>query len=326
VRRRWALPVALVFGLVTLGAASPAHAVVPGPNGRIASTVPGPNGRIAYARFNPAVGDDAIFTANSDGTDEVEVFAGPAEAPRWFPDGSRIAIVCFQGNFEFVRNCTMNPDGSDFVQLVPDPTLNQGVGAWSPDGMRIAFEGWDDVNPDRTPGVFSMRSSDGGDLVRITTSPYGGHDIAADYAPDGSRLVFIREDPLKLKDPTALFVVNVDGTGLRQLTPWGLQANDPRWSPDGTRIVFASKGAIFLINVGGTGLVKIRQDPAGGASFSPVWAPDGTRILFADFLITPPHEGQEDLYTMNPDGSSITRVTNTSDFEESPDWGTNQAG
>jgi Tol biopolymer transport system component len=309
------------LGVLLAGVLSVGAAVAAGP---ARATVGGANGQIAFALFNPAVGDNAVFTARPDGSDQREVFPGPAEGPRWSPTGSRIAMVCFEGNFEFVRNCTMNPDGSRFVQLRPDhPTLNQGVGPWSPDGARLAFEGWDDAHPDVVPGVFTMRSRDGGDLERVTSNPYGGHDIPADYAPNGRRLVFIRDDPSQDNDPTALFTVHLNGTGLRQITPWALSANDPRWSPSGNRIVFAAEGAIFLINPDGTRLVKIQQPARFGFSFSPVWSPDSTRILFASVVFDRRHpDGQEDLYTMNPNGSHIAQITDTPEFEESPDWGT----
>lgn len=322
-RTRTASPVnaRAALGVLLAGVLSVGAAVLAGP---ARATVGGANGRIAFALFNPAVGDNAVFTAMADGSDQREVFPGPAESPRWSPTGRRIAMVCFEGNFEFVRNCTMNPDGSRFVQLRPDhPTLNQGVGPWSPDGTRLAFEGWDDAHPDVVPGVFTMRSRDGGDLQRVTSNPNGGHDIPADYAPNGRRLLFIRDDPSQDNDPTALFTIHLNGTGLRQITPWALNANDPRWSPTGNRIVFAAEGAIFLINPDGTRLVKIQQPARGGFSFSPVWSPDSTRILLASIVVDRRHpDGQEDLYTMNPNGSHIARVTDTPEFEESPDWGT----
>ena len=300
----------LVVGAAIPGSTAPAHA-----------KAPGSNGRISFTRYNPAVDDGAVYTANPDGTDVVEIYPGPAEQPRWSPDGSRLVIACPQD--PFVRNCTMNPDGSGFVALLPDTTLNQGVGGWSPDGTRLAFEGWDDVHPEDTPGVFTMRATDGGDLTRVTANPYGDHDIPADYAPDGARLLFLRGDAVHSR--AALFVVNVDGSGLRQLTPWGLDAEaEASWSPDGRQIVFAAKGAIFLINQDGSGLVKIHQDTQTGFSFAPCWAPDGTRILFDDRVVDHGERRRPDLYTMNPDGSGILQVTNTPVRESWPDWGTYQ--
>src|SRR5215210_7458512 len=66
---------------------------------------------------------------------------------------------------------TVNMSGADFSRLaLTDPTLNLVPDAWSPDGSRIAFEGWDDADPDRT-GIYTAHASDGSDLTRVTTRP-----------------------------------------------------------------------------------------------------------------------------------------------------------
>src|SRR5690348_512415 len=98
-RLKVVLTALLVAGAAVTATTPPAHA-----------TAPGSNGRIVLGRYNPAVDDDSVYTANPDGTDVIEIYPGPAEAPRWSPDGSRLAIACSQG--AFVRNCKMNPDGS----------------------------------------------------------------------------------------------------------------------------------------------------------------------------------------------------------------------
>jgi len=56
-------------------------------------------------------------------------------------------------------------------------------------------------------------------------------------------------------------------------------------------------------------------------SFAPSWSPDGDKILFGRYV---QHLGQEDLYTMNRDGTGVRQVTHTPDFEQWPDWGTHQ--
>src|SRR5438045_918968 len=130
--------------------------------------VRGTNGRIVFGRFDPAVGDFHIFTAKPDGTDEVQLLPGIAECPRWDPDGDRIQ-VCVSNSKGLLRPATLRPDGSDFTLLDnPDPTLNLACWAWTSRGARLACEGWDDVHPNRPPGVFTVRSSDGDDLVRVT--------------------------------------------------------------------------------------------------------------------------------------------------------------
>jgi TolB protein len=93
---------------------------------------------------------------------------------------------------------------------------------------------------------------------------------------------------------SAIFVVRVDGTGLRQLTPWGVQANDADWAPDGTRLVFQSENHhngnnadLYVVNADGSDLTRITHNPPTAAfgdgteptrelSTDPAWSPDGS--------------------------------------------------
>jgi Tol biopolymer transport system component len=196
--------------------------------------VRGSNGRIVFGRFDPAVNDFHIFTVNPDGANEVQLLPGIAECSRWSPDGEKIQICVFNPK-GLLRPATLNPDGSDFRLLDnPDPTLNLGCWAWSSRG-RLAFDSWDDVHTQRPAVVFTVRSSDGGDLVRVTANPYGGHDIPGDYSPDGSRIVFGRENPNVHQ--FALFVVNADGSELHRVSAWQPDFGSASWSPDGQWIL-----------------------------------------------------------------------------------------
>jgi Tol biopolymer transport system component len=62
------------------------------------------------------------------------------------------------------------------------------------------------------------------------------------WSPDGTKLVFVRHmSQPPPRGRLALFLINSDGTGERQLTPSALQAADhPDGSPDGKRILFRS--------------------------------------------------------------------------------------
>jgi TolB protein len=284
--------------------------VVLGLVGYAPATVPGTNGLIVWGRFNPEIGDDDIYTANPDGTDEVKV-AGPSECPRWSPDGNRIVLPGIT---------VINWDGSNPVQFSSGTTQNFGCAIWSADGSRIAFESWDDANSNFVPGVFSIRSSDGGDLKRLTAAT-AGHDIPGDYSPDGTRLVFLGGAPHK---KGAIFVANADGTDRRQITPWGLAPGDfaPRWSPDGSRIVFVSNGSLFLVNPDGSDLRKVFQDTGGRLDLAPAWSPDGKKILFVRIVFAgQPFE--QSLYIVNTDGTALTQVRgpHTSGPVQHPDWG-----
>src|SRR6188472_3727303 len=57
-----------------------------------AAMPPASNGRIAFTRFDPVQGDDFVFSANPDGSQERQLLPTGAEGPRWSPDGSRILV------------------------------------------------------------------------------------------------------------------------------------------------------------------------------------------------------------------------------------------
>jgi hypothetical protein len=93
----------------------------------------------------------------------------------------------------------------------------------------------------------------------------------------------------------------------------------PRYSPDGSKIVFQSnrdgQPEIYVMNSNGTAQTRLTNNPA--AETAPAWSPDGTKILFTstrDAPMTPA------LYLMNADGSSQTRVTDGNDgvWRQSP--------
>jgi Tol biopolymer transport system component len=223
-----------LLAVMAIAATALACAVVAMPAG---AKVFGANGRIAFEQADPASteGDTFVFTANPDGSDVQQLVPSHTCCASWSPDGSKISIAALTDD-ERITTATVNPDGSDYeVQTIPDPTLNLECAAWSPDGDRFACEGWDDVHPERAAGLFSVRTADFGGLVRLTANPYGGHDIPGDYSPDGTRIAFLREDPLRAQGQVAVFVANSDGASPRQVTPWALTGCcKVSWSPDGT--------------------------------------------------------------------------------------------
>jgi dipeptidyl aminopeptidase/acylaminoacyl peptidase len=154
--------------------------------------------------------------------------------------------------------------------------------------------------------------------MRVTV----GNDVIGDYSPDGTRIVFLRDAAHGRRGSLAVFTVNTDGTGLRQITPGMLNCcSSPSWSPDGTEILFGSaRGKLFAVHPDGTDLSQIPIDTGGGSSFAfqPGWSPDGTNMVFSLFLAT---KGQVDVYTARADGTHLVQVTNTPEFEEAADWG-----
>jgi TolB protein len=146
-----------------------------------------------------------------------------------------------------------------------------GMPNWAPDGRRVVLIGKNYgvggslyagvANTGRTEPVLKDASLD---------------DVDADpvWSPDGKKIAFARA----LGELTSfrLFVVNADGTGLRQLshTP----AHNPSWSPDGRRIVFDDGRRLRLINADGTSLRRLLAQDASGTD--PAWSPDGRLIAY----------------------------------------------
>jgi Tol biopolymer transport system component len=144
-------------------------------------------------------------------------------------------------------------------------------------------------------------NGDGSDVRRLTNRP--GPDGGPWFSPDGSQIVFRGRavvDQKELADyqsllkeglwrPTTLeiFVMNRDGSSLRQVTRLGGANFAPAWHPDGKRIIFASntrdpKGRdfdIFLVNLDGSGLEQVSFNSTFDGF--PMFSPDGRRLVFA---------------------------------------------
>ena len=290
---------------------------------------PGVNGQIVFGRFDPTVFATFIYTVNPDGSHERQVLPNSLECPHWSADGSRIVTCGFSDGSSTV---IINPDTGSFREVFSsDPTLFLACPLPSPDGQRLACGQFDQpVDPSRN-GIYSIRSSDGGGLLRITSNP-GAGDEPGDYSPNGKRLVFGRSD--QNGDPVGLFVVNANGTGLKQITPTGTLLSSPgNWSPQGNLIVFSRHltadvhSTLWVVHSDGSRLHEIQvqgvacgganDDPNGIGCFDPHWSPDGTKIL----LGISSAEGNDD-YTINADGSGLTQVTHDGDVEFAGDWGT----
>ena len=186
-------------------------------------------------------------------------------------------------------------DGSGLTRLTNTPGYDAEA-TIAKDG-RIVFTSVRDGDME----IYSM-AADGSDVRRLTNLP--GPDGGPFFSADGSKIVFRGRHPqagaAELGDyfallkqaiwrPTGLelYVVDRDGSNLRQVTKLGGANFAPFFTPDGKRIIFSSnfknpKGRdfdLFLVNLDGTGVEQITFSPAFDGF--PMFSPDGRHLVFA---------------------------------------------
>jgi Tol biopolymer transport system component len=242
--------------------------------------VSGNKGRTTCPYFNPD-GRTIVYAST---------FLGGAECPP-VPGREQGYVWPIYDSYDIFK---ANADGSNLERL----TRTRGYDAEATvarDG-RIVFTSVRDGDME----IYSM-NGDGSDVTRLTSLP--GPDGGPFFSADGTMIVFRGRHPdpgpeldgylglLKqgLWRPTGLnvYVMNRDGSNLRQVTKHPGANWAPFFAPDGTKIIFASnmndpKGPnfdLYLINIDGTGLEQITTH----ATFDgfPMFSPDGRKLVFA---------------------------------------------
>ena len=287
-------------------------ATEPAESAAVPSAPPTLGGHLLFNRFTEATHTfDAMFTTAADGSGEVEVPMPWTEGGgRWSRSGELIAIPT-QLEDGRVGTAILDATGNVVRVLdIPDETLNLPCTVWSPDDARLACEGWDDEDPTRS-GIYTVRSSDGGDVVRVTTAPAGMADFPGDWSPDDD-IVFSR--PSGDAESGPLFIVKASGGEPGSLTD-DVMEDTGRFSPDGTLVATSAAGVIQVLDITGSGVSAI--EVSGSFSFGPAWSPDGEWVVFS----ATSSGFNADLFVSRTDGSELYQVTRTSENEIAVDWG-----
>ena len=231
-----------------------------------------------------------------------------------------------------------------------------GEGYFSADGSRLIFQSEREAgNPFYQIYTLDFET---GDSARV--SPGHGKTTCAFFHPGGGRVLFgsTHHDPqAKAKQKAELdfrasgkerryswdydetmdiFTANVDGSGLRRLTTARGYDAEAGYSPDGSRIVFASTrsayaddlsdeekklrevdlsyfGEIYIMNADGSGQTRLTRTP--GYDGGPFFSPDGSRIVWRRFNKS---GAVAEIHTMKPDGSDIRKITNFKSMSWAP--------
>ena len=235
------------------------------------------------------------------------------------PAGSS-ALSVKNGKFAFVGSSpaniwVMNANGSGRKVLTPHYRFASIERAdsepdWSPNGTEIAF-----TRSRQTTGLhgapepvteIDVMNADGSSQTRLTRTTKNDHSPT--WSPDGKKIAFVR-DRILSKTPGStpfpygeVWVMKANGSGQTRLTQVALDvcnrntltgegenldASQPAWSPDGTKIAFTGikpaypcSTEIYVMNADGSGQTRLTNNPADdyGPNWQPIPVPAQTKI------------------------------------------------
>ncbi|MGH8058597.1 MAG: DPP IV N-terminal domain-containing protein, partial [Candidatus Entotheonellia bacterium] len=239
-----------------------------------------------------------IWMVETAGGEPRRFTAGPKRdtAPRWSPDGTRLAFISERDRQPKAQLYVMPADGGEPTRLTD---LKHGVAdpVWSPDGTHLACIArvgeWQE--PEREEERQQSKP------VRVIT--------ALKYKANGEGFIYDRRPHI--------FVISVDGGEPRQLTEGDFADADPAWSPDGRLLAFTSArhadrdydnaSDIWVVPMQG-GEPRRVTDTAGPVG-QPTFSPDGRTIAYLGHRYPNESGRNRRVFTVPVEGGEPTGLT-----------------
>jgi TolB protein len=217
----------------------------------------------------------------------------------------------------------VNADGSNLQRITTtpqsatpgDPARSSHLADVSSDGRSVVFSS----NRDGGTSELYLVAADGSNMRQIPISP-PGDKLEPNLSVDGKRVVFELKTTLNGIDNYDIYVANLDGSSLQNLTNEPAGDIDPYWSPDGRQVVFGSDREdsdmeIWVMNADGSNKRRLTRSP--GFDAEPAWSPDSKHIAFESNRAD---SNGFDIYVMDPSGNNVTQVVSESTDDFDPAW------
>ncbi|HLA77243.1 MAG TPA: BamA/TamA family outer membrane protein [Vicinamibacteria bacterium] len=220
--------------------------------------------------------------------------------PRFSPDGTWIAYTSKrQTRFREIR--LMRRDGTGDHRLA---VRNGGSAlAWTPDGRSLVYDEPESYRLFRVRSDLRRVDVETGEVRRLTR---GLRAREPDVAPDGRRLVFVRQGA----EASELALIGLDGSAARDLTRSapGVQWSNPRFAPGGAMVAasrYQPGGRLDLVLVDAESgeVTPLTEDRA--KDVEPVFTPDGSHLVFRS-----DRDGVSNLYALRLSDRALLRITN----------------
>jgi Tol biopolymer transport system component len=229
----------------------------------------------------------------------------PTKEPTSVPRTEAIVFSSDRGQIDGLSLYLIDPVTLEITPI--DTGTSAVLPRWSPDFLTIVFA---------VPDVWNLYTvnPDGSGLTQVTDFRSNN----ADWSPDGMQLVFQSDHDNEPENVPDIYTIDINGENLAEIqdVPPMLDFG-PRWSPDGSRILFITQLpgflAIFDVAPDGSGLHMLTGNQDGNIMAAD-WSPDASKVVYSL-----QSSKTTDLYVVDSDGTSnLMQLTDDEYGDEGP--------